>query len=99
MLRHVVLFRWVHGAGDAERLAVSEGLASLPHQIDSLRSYRFGPDAQVNDGNWDFAIVAEFDDLDGYLAYRDDPVHQQLIADVIAPIVEHRAAVQYEVTP
>ncbi len=99
MLRHVVLFRWVPEADDADRLAVSRGLDSLPGQIDALRSYRFGPDAQVNDGNWDFAIVADFDDLDGYLVYRDHPVHQQLIAEVIAPIIDQRASVQFELEP
>ena len=55
-----------------------------------------GTDIGVNDGNWDFAVSGDFDDLDGYIAYRDDPTHQAIIATYIKSIVATRAAVQFE---
>lgn len=96
MFRHVVMFRWVPEATEAQKTAVSDGIRALPGRIASIRAYRFGPDAEINAGNFHFAVVADFDNLAGYEAYRDDPTHQALITDHIAPIVAERAAVQYE---
>ena len=65
--------------------------------IDAIRVYRFGPDAGINPANCDFAVVADFDDVDGYLAYRDHPVHRKVIDDTINPIVASRSAIQFRV--
>jgi hypothetical protein len=96
MFVHVALFRWVDEASDADRAGVSVALGALPDLIDSLRTYRFGADLGMADGNWDYAVVAEFDDVDGYVAYRDHPTHQAVLRDHILPILRERAAVQYE---
>jgi hypothetical protein len=95
VFRHVVMFRWTPDASDADRAAVVSGLGELPAAIPTIRTYRFGPDAGINEGNFDFAVVADFDDIAGYLEYRDHPAHRAVIAERIAPIVAERAAVQY----
>jgi hypothetical protein len=95
MFRHVVMLRWTSEATTAERLAVEAGLATLPALIPSIRNYEFGVDAGINDGNFDLVIVADFDDVDGYLAYRDNPDHRAVIRDLIEPILAARAAVQH----
>lgn len=92
--RHVVMFRWNDAADDAGRRAVSDALALLPAQIPEILRYRFGPDVGLADGNWDFAVVADFADQAGYEVYRDHPVHQAVITDRIRPLVAQRAAVQ-----
>ena len=51
-----------------------------------------GPDAGINEGNYDFAVVADFDDADGYLGYRDHPAHRAVVDKHITPIVATRAA-------
>ena len=71
-------------------------LSRLPALVPSLRAYRLGADLGVNPGNFDFAVAADFDDVDGYLAYRDHPEHRAIIAEFIQPIVAERAAVQFE---
>ncbi len=96
MFRHVVMLRWSQGASPAERSAVRERLAALPARIAEIRSYEVGLDARVNDGNYDLVIVADFDDVDGYLVYRDHPEHQAVLRDLIRPILAERAAVQHE---
>ncbi len=95
MFRHVVMFQLKPEATDAERVAISSGLAALPAAIDAIRAYRFGPDAGLAPDNWDFVVVADFDDEAGYLVYRDHPAHQAVIADAIKPAISARAAVQY----
>ena len=54
-----------------------------------------GSDARVNEGNFDLVVVADFDDVDGYLVYRDHPEHQAVIRERIRPILADRAAVQH----
>ncbi|MFN8105158.1 MAG: Dabb family protein [Acidimicrobiia bacterium] len=97
MFRHVVMFRWRDDATPEDVAAVSAQLAALPALVGSVREYRFGPDAGVNDGNCEFVIVADFDDVDAYLVYRDHPEHQRVIRDHIAPILAERHAVQHTV--
>ncbi len=92
----MVLFRWDPGATEAEKDAVSSALGDLPGAIPTIRAYHFGADAGINDGNFDYAVVADFDDATGYVAYRDHPAHHAVIADRIAPILAERTAVQYE---
>jgi hypothetical protein len=96
MFRHVVLLRWVDGATAEQRAAVESGIATLPSLIPEIRSYVFGADAHVNEGNFDLAVVADFDDFDSYLVYRDHPDHVAVIAERIRPILAERAAVQHE---
>ena len=96
MLRHVVLFTWTPEATQDQRRAVAAELRKLPGLIPELRGYDVGPDAGINQGNHDFAVVADFADRAGYLAYRDHPAHRAVIDQHITPIVSARAAVQYE---
>jgi hypothetical protein len=97
VFRHVVMFRWKPEASVADQDAVAAGLGELRAAISTIRAYRFGADSGINEGNFDFAVVADFDDAEGYLAYRDHPAHRALIAERISPIVAERSAVQYDV--
>ncbi|MFF3443841.1 Dabb family protein [Streptosporangium sp. NPDC002721] len=97
MFRHVVLFTWKEEATEEQRARVATGLGELPGAIPEIRSYTLGPDAGVNPGNHQFAVVADFDSVDDFLVYRDHPLHQAAIAEYIKPIVASRAAAQFEV--
>ncbi len=95
MLRHVVLLRWVPGASAEQRRAVTDGLARLPRVVPEIRGYRFGADAGISPGNWDLAIVADFEDTEAYLRYAAHPAHRSVITEQIAPILSERTAVQH----
>ncbi|NCY15151.1 MAG: Dabb family protein [Actinobacteria bacterium] len=96
MFRHVVTFRWNDRSTPAQRTQLASALAALPAAIPTIRAYHVGTDAGINEGNFDFAVVADFDDVDGYLVYRDHPAHTQVITELIAPYIDTRAAVQYD---
>ena len=96
MLRHVVMFSWVEDATPAQKQAVRDGLDALPDVIPQIRSYRLGADVGLTEGNFDFVVVGDFDDVNGFLTYRDHPAHQKVIAESIRPILGARAAVQHE---
>ena len=95
--RHVALFVFREDATPEQIAAVGEGLGELPAQIPELRAYRYGPDLELSDGNHHYAVVADFEDVDGFVAYRDHPAHQAVLADRIRPILAARAAVQYDI--
>ena len=94
--RHVVMFRWGDHVDEDHVEAVRDGLSKLPGQIDSIRSYVHGSDVGVSEGNWDYAVVADFDNVQGFITYRDHPTHLLLIEELIRGHTAERAAVQYQ---
>lgn len=96
MFRHVVMVKWAEGTTEEQKRALRDGLAALPDQIPEVQAYRFGDDAGLGTDNYDLVVVADFDDRNGFLAYRDHPVHQKLVADLLRPVISARAAVQHE---
>lgn len=96
MFRHVVLLKWSDDSTADQHQSVVDALRGLPAAIPELRSYVLGDDVGVDEGNFSLAIVADFDDVEGYLVYRDHPVHQAVIRELIVPIRESRSAVQYQ---
>ena len=97
MLRHVVLFSWTTESTGKQIRRMTEEMAGLPAAIPQIRDYRFGPDAGINEGNFDFALVADFDNAEDYRAYRDHPVHRAFIEQHVTPILAQRAAIQYAI--
>ncbi len=95
MLRHVALFRWKPEA-TAENIArLEHGLSGLPAKIPAINAYHFGRNLGIQQGNADFAVVADFADQAGFEAYTRDPVHQAVINERLRPILAHREAIQY----
>jgi hypothetical protein len=99
MIRHIALFRWSETATPEQRDRVPAEIGRLPSLVPSIREFAFGPDLGLNEGNFDFGVTALFDDMDGYLAYRDNPDHRAMIRDHVLPIAAVRAAVQVSVLP
>ena len=95
MLCHAVTYRFHDSVGEEEIAALVARLEELPGLIGEIRSYRFGSDLGLTEGGGDFAIVAEFDDADGWRAYRDHPHHQEVV-ELIGTMVEARTPVQFE---
>lgn len=96
MIRHVAMFTWADDVDDAHIDAVGAGLDGLPGRIPEIARYAHGRDLGVNEGSYDYVVVADFELIDDYLVYRDHPVHLGVIRDLIAGRVAARAAVQYE---
>jgi Stress responsive A/B Barrel Domain len=95
MIRHTVLFKWKPEATDDEKEQVATELAKLPSVVPSLRAFACGHDAGLAQGNFDFAVTADFDDEAGFHAYRNDPVHREIVERRILPITAQRVAVQF----
>jgi hypothetical protein len=97
--RHVVMFKWVDGVADDHVDRVRAGLNALPLEIEQIRSYVHGSDVGVSEGNFDYVVVADFDNVNDFRTYRDHPQHVLFIEEVIKGNVAERAAVQYQTGP
>ena len=97
MIRHVVLFTWDDAMTEQLEHQLASELTALAPKLAGLRAYHVGPDAGVVDGNFDFAVVADFDDADSYLAYRTNPEHEEIVGRISRPHTMSRASVQYEI--
>jgi hypothetical protein len=95
-LAHVALFTFQPGTTDRQVRELCEGLERLPGLIPEMVRYRFGTDAGLGEGNADFAVVAEFDSVEGYRAYAAHPAHRDVIDRLLKPILDRRWAVQTE---
>jgi hypothetical protein len=96
MIRHVVVFTWKPEATPEQIKKIASELRNLTSSIPAIRAYACGSDAGITNGTFDFAVTADFDDEAGFVSYRDDPGHRDIIQRLITPIVAQRAAVQYE---
>ncbi|MFI0354098.1 Dabb family protein [Actinomadura sp. 9N407] len=94
--RHVVMFGWAEGTTISQQEEVAARLSALTGVIPEIGSLSVGLDAGVNPGNFDFVVVGDFADRDAYVAYRDHPAHRAVVDEYIKPIVDRRAAVQYD---
>jgi hypothetical protein len=97
VIRHVALLTFVDGATDTQVRAIEDALSALPARLPQLRAYAIGRDLGINVGNASFAVVAEFANIDDYVAYRDDAEHRRIIAELISPILAARAGAQYDI--
>ena len=93
MVRNIVLVKLAPGQDPA---AIAEAQqAFLRLNCPGTLSYVIGDDLGLRDGNWSFAIVADFADADAYRAYDNDEAHNRARAGLL-PMTEQIARVQFE---
>ena len=94
MIRNVVLAKLKTGYDADEVAAIQSGLRDL--DIAGTVGYSAGTDAGLREGNWDFVIVADFEDVAAYRRYDEDAAHNALRAR-LAPFVDQIARAQFEI--
>jgi hypothetical protein len=97
MIRHVALFRLKEGVPSGTKQALEDGLFQLAQSIQSISAYSYGGDLGLRKGNFDFGVVADFEDEAAFLAYADHPDHLAFIQERVAPVIQERAALQFEI--
>lgn len=97
-VRHCVMFKFVEGATDAQKLAMAEALMGMPKKIPQIVALSCGADLGLAGGaNHDFAATVDFADAAGYELYAKHPAHVEVIQNYIKPILlpGSRTAVQF----
>jgi hypothetical protein len=93
MIRNVVLVKLKAGQDPAVIAEAQQAFLDL--NCPGTLSYVIGDDLGLREGNWSFAIVADFTDTEAYRAYDQDPAHNHARAGLI-PLTEQVARVQFE---
>jgi len=96
VVRHVVLFRFHPETREAQKQSLRDGLSELAAALPEIQRYRFGDDLRMAEGNFDFAVVADFASTSDFSSYAAHPMHQRLISELVRPILAERVAVQFE---
>jgi hypothetical protein len=96
-IRHIVL--WKLAAEDADTRALhaeqmAEKLLSLPPVIAEIERLEVGPNVAYPQTNWDFALIADFADVEALEAYQVHPAHQEVAAFVRSGVAA-RATVDF----
>lgn len=94
MIRNVVLAKLAAGYDRSEVELFQQGLRDL--NLAGTRQLTTGTDLGMREGNWDLAIVADFDDVEAYRRYDEDAQHNRLRAR-LAPFVEQISRAQFEI--
>ena len=92
MIRHIVMWKFRTGT-EAEQARFLEGLRSLQGVIPQLLKSEVA--VNVGRGNYDAALVSEFESLEAPETYKNDPRHKAVSA-LCKSIREDRVAVDYE---
>lgn len=98
MIRHIVLWKVSPSvaANEEERESIvtqlSQALVDLVGVVPTIKNLSAGPNVVGAEGNWDFGLVADFDDEDALDEYQTHPSHQAVVAQIKA-VVSERAAI------
>jgi hypothetical protein len=93
MIRNVVVGR-LKPEADPELL--EKGLAGITAlDIDGMLAVKVGRDAGLREGNWDFAITADFADEAAYRAYDLDEEHNRLRREYFGVVSAETVRIQF----
>ena len=97
MIRHIALFRFKDEVTPADIDRLDAGLRALPSKIDTIQAYATGRDLGISEGAWDYAVVGDFADVDGYQAYHTHPAHQEVLETLTRPLTAELKRIQFEI--
>lgn len=94
MFTHIVLFKLKDPR--PESIAATQAkLSSLAGDIETLRGLEVGRDVVRSSRSYDLALITRFDDMAGYEAYRQHPLHLPVLAHM-HEAAESAVAVDFE---
>lgn len=92
--RHIVLIKWAHPLADDELTEIQTAIDRVAEEADTVRALWHGPDLVTRPGRHDYALVADFDDADGWRAYSAHPAHDDLRV-ILEPVKADTAVAQF----
>lgn len=100
VLKHIVMWKFsdeAEGMTKQQNMAiVTERLRGLIGVVPSLMALEIGEDVLHSGASYDMALICTFRDVDGMLAYRDDPNHRA-VAEYIHKVIYDRVTADFYV--
>lgn len=99
MIQHIVLWKLkaeAEGRTAEENAAlIKERLEGLYGKISEIQNIRVEINALNMEGNYDVALIADFESAEAMDAYRKNPLHEE-VAVFVKKVNEERAAIDFE---
>lgn len=88
MIRHIVLINWKANTSKEQIDAVTASLKKLPALIPQIKHYHFGIDEKVYPSNADYALTADFNNIEDFKSYSIHEDHINIMQSVTADIMQ-----------
>ena len=96
MIHHIVCFRFKPGTPAELIAAAGAALHGMLGRIPEIRGIRWGPNLAPSATEYSHVLTVLVDDMAAIGRYGEHPVHQQVVAQQLAPIREARLAIDVE---
>jgi len=93
-MRHIALFNFNEDVTPDQVDEITAAFVEMRPKIDVLTDYQFGSDLGLQEGMWDYGVIATIEDPSDYPTYRDHPAHIEVLEKLIKPRVSAVARVQ-----
>lgn len=98
MIEHIVLFKWQPDASLEAIASVMDGLLGLKAKIPEIINISCGENFSERGQGFQHGLVVRFADREALKSYQVHPAHQEVVAQLIKPILTDILAVDYEIT-
>ena len=96
MILHVVLLRFHAHTTPIEVEDARRALLGMRGAIPGVRGVTFGPNLAPGAADWPYVLIVALDDVASVERYLAHPLHQDLLAKYIRPVLEARLAADAE---
>ncbi|WNY22984.1 hypothetical protein MmiHf6_02800 [Methanimicrococcus hongohii] len=100
MIKHIVLWKLKPAAegktGEENAVLIKKELEGLYGKIPEIKSIQVQSNELDGAGNYDVALIAEFESYETMTAYQKNPLHEE-VAVYVKKVVETRAAIDFEI--
>lgn len=97
MVEHIVLFKWKEGTSTGTISLVMDKLKGLKEQIPEIEDLSCGENFSDRAQGFEHALVVRFRDRDALETYQPHPAHQEVVQNLIQPILAGILSVDYEI--
>ncbi len=97
MIEHIVLFKWKTEATSEQINAAIENLRGLKDKIPGIIDLSCGDNFGDRSQGFQHGLVVRFDNKAALDAYQTNHFHQEVVVNLIRPILADILAVDYEI--
>jgi hypothetical protein len=98
MLNHVVLFQFKEGSAPDAIKKLVDGLRAMPATISEIVSLSCGEDIDNGTrGGYQLGLIVQLKSREDLPAYLNHATHKALVKDLLQPVLESLAVVDYDV--
>ena len=96
MIRQITMVKFKPEVSGDDITALGTGFAKISNVVPGIHRFEFGPNLNLMEGTWDYALVIDFEDETAMRAYAGNADHVAF-AQTFVPLGEAVARVHYTV--